>query len=55
MSEITKMVLANRTDSLRTTVPKQVARDLGLTRGSHLKWVTTRDGDAVSVKVEPVG
>ncbi|MBI1657442.1 MAG: hypothetical protein IS632_01525 [Thaumarchaeota archaeon] len=54
MAEITKLTPANTTNSLRTTVPHSIVRDLGLNRHSHLKWVTVRDGDAVSVKVEPV-
>lgn len=54
MVEITKTVLANSTNSLRTTIPRRVVRDLGLTRDSHLKWITVQDGDDISVKVEPV-
>lgn len=54
VAEITKLTPANTTNSLRTTVPHSIVRDLGLNRHSHLKWVTVRDGDAVSVKVEPV-
>ena len=54
MAEITKLTPANTTNSLWTTIPHSVVRDLGMTRGSHLKWITIRDGDSVSVRVEPV-
>lgn len=54
MTDITKLTPANTVNSLRTTVPSRIVRDLGLTRDSHLKWDVMRNGDEVSVRVMPV-
>jgi hypothetical protein len=47
---VTRLVRATSTsDSLRTTVPSGVVRDLGLDLGDSIRWVVTarRDGSLV--------
>lgn len=51
---VTKVIQANSSNSLRTTVPRAIAERLGLEAGSALSWnVIPRDGGPV-VEVSPI-
>ena len=51
--ETTKVVPANLASSLRSTIPRAIAKQLGLKAGSTLEWhMEVRDGEIV-VYVKP--
>lgn len=53
MPERTKLVVANPTKSLRTTVPAGIARQLGLGSGDFLEWqLAVKDGVMI-IEVTP--
>lgn len=47
----TKIMAANRTDSLRTTIPVFVARAFNLTRGDMVDWDLVPDGTKFGVSI----
>lgn len=51
MGEKTNIVLANRSGSLRTTVPSSIVRSLGLEAGDRIEWKLVPDGKAFAVKI----
>ena len=55
MTSITKLTAASVGNSLRSTVPSRVVRELGLSTDSYLKWDIVREGGRTYVRVEPVG
>ena len=55
MTSITKLTAASVGNSLRSTVPSRVVRELGLSTDSYLKWDIVREEGHTYVRVEPVG
>ena len=54
MGEYTKIVTANATNSLRTTIPKGIARQMNLKAGSQLEWQIMVGGDGrLAIEVKP--
>lgn len=51
MKEETNIVLANRSRSLRTTIPSSIVRSLGLEAGDRIEWKLEPDGKAFAVKI----
>ena len=55
MGEITKLTKAtSKSDSLRTTVPKGIVRQLNLEEGDKIKWsITAKDNKlAITISTE---
>ena len=55
MISITKLTAASVGNSLRSTVPSHIVRELGLSTDSYLKWNIVREGGRTYVRVEQVG
>ena len=53
MVEKTNLVLANRSDSLRTTVPASIVRQFGLHAGDQIKWELKADGSILKIIITP--
>ena len=53
MGERTRLVSANATKSLRTTVPKGIARQFNLDAGSELVWQIVSKGGELVIEVRP--
>ena len=54
MVEKTNLVLANRSDSLRTTVPASIVRQFGLHAGDQIKWELKVEGSILKIIITPV-
>ena len=54
MVEKTSLVLANRSDSLRTTVPASIVRQFGLHAGDQIKWELKVEGSILKIIITPV-
>ena len=51
MNIVTKTNYAdNKSNSLRTTIPKEVVDKLGLSKGDNLIWVIDEDKNSVCIK-----
>ena len=55
MISITKLTAASVGNSLRSTVPSHIVRELGLSTDSYLKWNIVREGGRTYIRVEQVG
>ena len=53
MVEKTNLVLANRSDSLRTTVPASIVRLFGLHAGDRIEWNLKVEGSTMKITVTP--
>ena len=53
MVEKTNLVLANRSDSLRTTVPASIVRQFGLHAGDQIEWELRVEGSSLKIIVTP--
>ena len=54
MTSITKLTAASVGNSLRSTVPSHVVKELNLSTDSYLKWDIMCEGGRTYVRVEPV-
>ena len=53
MVEKTNLVLANRSDSLRTTVPASIVRLFDLRAGDKIEWDLMAEGSTMKIIVTP--
>ena len=53
MVERTNLVLANRSDSLRTTIPASIVRQFGLHAGDKIEWNLKAEGNAMKITITP--
>ena len=53
MVEKTNLVLANRSDSLRTTIPASIVRQFGLHAGDKIEWELRVEGSSLKIIVTP--
>ena len=53
MVEKTNLVLANRSDSLRTTIPASIVRQFGLQAGDKIEWDLRAEGSSLKIIVTP--
>ena len=53
MVEKTNLVLANRSDSLRTTIPASIVRQFGLQAGDKIEWNLKAEGNILQIIVTP--
>ena len=54
MVETTNLVLANKSESLRTTVPAHIARQFKLKAGDRLAWEMVVEDGGLKIVVSPV-
>ena len=54
MVETTNLVLANKSESLRTTVPAHIARQFKLKAGDRLAWEMVVEDGGLKIIVSPV-
>lgn len=52
MGERTNLVLANRSESLRTTIPSGIVRQLGLSVGDQIEWTLKPRNNEFHVQIE---
>jgi len=52
MGERTNLVLANKSESLRTTIPSSIVRQLGLKVGDQIEWNLEPKNNKFHVTVE---
>ena len=50
----TNLVLANRSDSLRTTVPTHIVKQFKLKAGNKLDWELMVEGGSLIIKITPL-
>ena len=53
MVEKTNLVLANRSDSLRTTIPASIVRQFGLKAGDQIIWDLKAEGSTMKILITP--
>ena len=53
MVERTNLVLANRSDSLRTTIPASIVRQFGLQAGDKIEWNLKAEGSILQIIITP--
>ena len=46
-------MLANRSDSLRTTIPASIVRQFGLQAGDKIEWELRAEGSSLKIIVTP--
>lgn len=51
---MTKLVAANNSKSLRTTIPAYIIRELSLKAGDRLAWSLKPDGDRLKIDIKPM-
>ena len=49
----TSLVLANRSDSLRTTIPASIVRQFGLHAGDKIEWELRAEGSSLKIIITP--
>jgi len=54
MAETTNLVLANKSDSLRTTIPTSIVRQFGLKRGDQIEWELEARGNSLKILITPI-
>ena len=54
MSTLTKLVTANQTYSLRTTVPHDIVKRMKLDKGCYFRWTVIDDEDPPIIQLELV-
>lgn len=54
MVETTNLVLANKSDSLRTTIPVSIVRQFGLSVGDQIEWDLEARGDSLKILITPI-
>lgn len=54
MGKRTNLVVANQSDSLRTTVPTHIIEQFGLSRGDQLEWIIKAVGGTMVIEIQPV-
>ena len=54
MVEKTNLVLANRSDSLRTTIPASIVRQFGLKAGDQITWDLKAEGSTMKILITPI-
>ena len=53
MSSRTNLVMANKSDSLRTTVPSHIIRQFELRAGDQIEWNMVVEDNQLTIKVTP--
>ena len=54
MTEKTNLVLANKSDSLRTTIPVSIVRQFGLSSGDQIEWDIEAHDSSLKILITPV-
>ena len=55
MGDITSINRANtRNDSLRTTIPKSIANQFGLSYKDKLEWIIKAENNELVIQVKPI-
>lgn len=54
MVETTNLVLANKSDSLRTTIPVSIVRQIGLSVGDQIEWDLQAQGNSLKILITPI-
>ena len=54
MTEKTNLVFANRSGSLRTTVPSHIVKQFKLKNGDKLEWELIVEQNALKIVLKPV-
>ena len=53
MASRTNLVMANQSDSLRTTVPSHIVRQFDLKAGDQIDWKMVVENNQLTIKVTP--
>lgn len=54
MGKRTNLVVANQSDSLRTTVPGHIIEQFGLAKGDQLEWILKVGDGIMTIEIKPV-
>ena len=54
MVETTNLVLANKSDSLRTTIPTSIVRQFGLKKGDQIEWDLEAQDNSLRILITPI-
>jgi len=54
MTEKTNLVLANKSDSLRTTIPVSIVRQFGLSVGDQIEWDLEARDNSLKILITPI-
>ncbi len=55
MGEITNLNKAtSKNESLRTTVPRSIIKQFGLTQDDQLEWILLAEGGELIIQVKPI-
>ena len=54
MAEQTNLVFANRSGSLRTTVPSHIVKQFKLKNGDKMEWELIVEEGTLAIKITPV-
>ncbi len=52
-TNVTRLVLANKSNSLRTTIPAHIIRQFELKEGDQLEWILEVKGGKMALGVTP--